>query len=62
LSQKTRDERKISGKLSEVSEIFELLKSFMNILRDHTEEAHLKKVQEYLRDCSMSSFSMRISY
>ncbi|MEM2960116.1 MAG: HD domain-containing protein [Candidatus Bathyarchaeia archaeon] len=61
--QKTRDGRKISGRLSEVSGIFDLLKGFMNILRVYTEEEYLRKVQEISeRLFGELPFSMRISY
>jgi HD superfamily phosphohydrolase len=60
---KTRDGRKISSRLSEVSGIFDLLKGFMNILRVYTEEEHLKKVQEVSeRLFGELPFTMRISY
>lgn len=61
--QKTRDGRKISGRLSEFSRIFDLLKGFMNILRVYTEEEHLKRVQEVSeRLFGNFPFSMKISY
>ncbi|MEM1507052.1 MAG: HD domain-containing protein [Candidatus Bathyarchaeia archaeon] len=61
--QKIRDGRKISGRLSDVSEIFDLLKGFMNILRVYTEEEYLKKVQEVSEKLfGELPFSMRISY
>ncbi len=61
--QKTRDGRKISGRLSEVSGIFDLLKGFMNILRVYTEEEYLRRVQEVSeRLFGELPFSMRISY
>ncbi|MBS7635438.1 HD domain-containing protein [Candidatus Bathyarchaeota archaeon] len=60
---KTRDGRKISSRLSEVSGIFDLLKGFMNILRVYTEEEHLKRVQEVSeRLFGELPFTMRISY
>jgi HD superfamily phosphohydrolase len=60
---KTRNGRKISSRLSEVSGIFDLLKGFMNILRVYTEEEHLKKVQEVSeRLFGELPFTMRISY
>jgi len=61
--QKTRDGRKISARLSEVSGIFDLLKGFMNILRVYTEEEYLKRVQEAAEKLfGELPFSMKISY
>ncbi|MEM2092131.1 MAG: hypothetical protein QXR59_02460, partial [Candidatus Bathyarchaeia archaeon] len=61
--QKTREGRKISGRLSEVSGIFDVLKGFMNILRVYTEEEYLRRVQEVSEKLfGELPFSMRISY
>ncbi|MEM2587475.1 MAG: hypothetical protein QXV23_04165, partial [Candidatus Bathyarchaeia archaeon] len=61
--QKARDGRKISGRLSDVSGIFDLLKGFMNILRVYTEEEYLMRVQEVTeRIFGEMPFSARISY
>ena len=60
---KTRDGKRITRKLSEVSGIFDMLKGFMNILRVYTEEEHLRKVQEVSEKLfGELPFTMKISY
>jgi hypothetical protein len=61
--QRTRDGRRISRRLSEVSGIFDVLKGFMNILRVYTEEEYLRKVQAASEKLFGDlPFSMKISY
>jgi len=42
--QKTRDEKKIPHRISDISGVFEVLRGFINILRVYTEEQYLEKV------------------
>jgi len=61
--QRTRDGRKVSSRLSEVSGIFDMLKGFMNILRVYTEEEYLGKVQAASEKLFGDlPFTMKISY
>ncbi|MFB0501600.1 MAG: HD domain-containing protein [Candidatus Bathyarchaeia archaeon] len=41
---RTRDDEKVPQRLSDISEIFDVLKGFINILRVYTEEKHREKV------------------
>ncbi len=60
---RTRDGRKVSRRLSEVSEIFDVLKGFMNILRVYTEEEYSEKVQAASEKLFGDlPFSLKISY
>jgi hypothetical protein len=42
--QKTKEGKKIAGRLSDVSGVFDVLKGFMNILRVYAEEEYREKV------------------
>jgi len=61
--QRTRDGSRVHRKLSEVSEIFEVLKGFMNIIRVYTDEEYVEKVQAASEKLLGNlPFTMRISY
>lgn len=60
---KTKEEKKIMRKLSEVSNIFDLLKGFINIIRVYTEQEHREKVGEAaLKVLGGTPYSARISF
>ena len=60
---KTKEGEKILRKLSEVSNVFDLLKGFINILRVYTEQEHREKVGEAtLKVLGGTPYSARISF
>lgn len=60
---KTKDGKRIPGRLSEVSGVFDVLKGFMNILRVYSEEEHRREVgAAATKLLGEVPFSARISY
>ncbi len=60
---KTKDGKRVPGRLSEASGVFDVLKGFMNILRVYSEEEHRKEVgAAATKLLGEVPFSARISY
>jgi HD superfamily phosphohydrolase len=60
---KTRNNQKVSQRLSDVSKIFDVLKGFLNIMRVYTEEKYRNKVEKAAaKVLGTVPFSARISY
>ena len=60
---KTKDGKKVPGRLSDVSGVFDVLKGFMNILRVYAEEEHREKVgAAATKLLGEVPFSAKISY
>jgi HD superfamily phosphohydrolase len=60
---KTKDGKRVPGRLSEVSGVFDVLKGFMNILRVYSEEEHRREVgAAATKLLGEVPFSARISY
>ncbi len=60
---KTKDGKKVPGRLSDVSGVFDVLKGFMNILRVYTEEEHREEVgKAATKLLGEVPFSAKISY
>ena len=60
---KTKDGKRVPGRLSEVSGVFDVLKGFMNILRVYSAEDHRREVgAAATKLLGEVPFSARISY